>query len=127
MKRSFILAILLSLSLFSSARTWTSADGEKTFEGELQEYDPEAKTVTVLTNGRSLSFDESKLSEEDITFVQEWHAEKNKPKAEEVLAAQKVGAKLTYRVVSKLDGDQFKKYTLEEAPEYYLLYFSASW
>ena len=54
------------------ARTWTSADGSKTFEGELQSYDAEKGMVTVtLPNGKHQSFSQDKLSEADITFAKE--------------------------------------------------------
>ena len=60
---------LLSLS---SARTWTSADGTKTFEGELKSYDPEKGLVGVtLANGKPLSFPQDKLSAADIAFLKE--------------------------------------------------------
>ena len=54
----------------ASARTWTSADGSRTFEGELKSYDAETGKVTVvMKNGRSLTFSEDKLSKDDIAFV----------------------------------------------------------
>ena len=34
---------------------------------------------------------------------------------------------MTDRVLSRLNGKRFKKATMEKTPEYYLLYFSASW
>ena len=68
-----ILAAVTSLLLTGAhARTWTSADGSKTFEGKLKSYDAEKGMVTViLSNGNSMSFKKSKLSEADITFVKE--------------------------------------------------------
>ena len=52
------------------ARTWTSADGAKTFEGELQSYDSATGTVTVtMANGQSLIFLQDKLSEDDILWL----------------------------------------------------------
>ena len=54
------------------ARTWTSADGSKTFEGELQSYDAEKGLVTVtLPNGKKMKFKQDKLSEDDLTFLKE--------------------------------------------------------
>jgi hypothetical protein len=54
------------------ARTWTSSDGERTFEGELLSYDATSGKVTVkMANGTDLSFNQDKLSEEDITFLKE--------------------------------------------------------
>ena len=48
-----ILAAVTSLLLTGAhARTWTSSDGTKTFEGELKSYDPALAVVTVvLANG----------------------------------------------------------------------------
>ena len=54
------------------ARTWTSPDGTRTFEGELQSYDAAKGTVTVtLPNGRRMSFTQDKLSEADIAYLKE--------------------------------------------------------
>lgn len=125
--KPLLIASLMAGLAWAPARTWTSSDGEKTFEGELKEFDATTGKVTVLVNGRQLVFDQSKLSEEDQTFLTEWKAEADKPDAGEALAEQKIGSKLTDRVLSRLDGKKFKKAKLEKAPEYYLLYFSASW
>ncbi|MDP0492631.1 MAG: hypothetical protein Q7Q71_16420 [Verrucomicrobiota bacterium JB023] len=126
MKGTIVSLLLMASVPFASARTWTSADGEKTFEGELQKYDAVTDKVTVLTNGRSLTFATDMLSEADVAYVKEWKpVEESDPEAE--LEAQKVGKNLTSRVLSRLDGKRFKKASMEKAPEYYLLYFSASW
>jgi hypothetical protein len=54
------------------ARTWTSSEGDKTFEGELHSYDPDSGKVSVkLPNGKQLTFNQDKLSEADIAFVKE--------------------------------------------------------
>jgi hypothetical protein len=56
----------------AQARTWTSADGTKTFEGELRSYDAASGKVAVtLLNGREMTFNQDKLSEADIAFVKE--------------------------------------------------------
>jgi alpha-galactosidase len=52
------------------ARTWTSAEGGKTFEGELQSYDPESGKVTVtLSNRKRMTFEQDKLSADDIAWL----------------------------------------------------------
>ncbi|MDG2124757.1 MAG: hypothetical protein P8J87_13715, partial [Verrucomicrobiales bacterium] len=52
------------------ARTWTSADGVRTFEGELQSYDAASGKVSVaLPNGKRMAFTQDKLSEEDIAWL----------------------------------------------------------
>jgi hypothetical protein len=54
------------------ARTWTSADGSKTFDGELKSYDAEKGLVTVtLANGGRMVFRQDKLSEDDIAYLKE--------------------------------------------------------
>ena len=64
-------ACALLLSSVSSARTWTSADGKKTFEGALVAYDEAAGKVTVDMNGREVTFSQDKLSADDIAFAKE--------------------------------------------------------
>jgi hypothetical protein len=109
-------------------RVFRSADGSKTFEGEIRSYDAEAGKVTVLLkNGRALTFDQAKLSEDDISFCKEWHAEANKPDPTEALEAQILGAKIAKAKLHRLVGKKFAKAELEFAPEYYILYFSGSW
>ncbi len=62
---------MLSLS-FAQGRTWTSADGAKTFDGELQSYNPETGAVGVtLTGGKVMNFPQDKLSAADIAFLKE--------------------------------------------------------
>ena len=62
-----ITGILLTTS---HARTWTSTDGEKTFEGELKSYDAEKGSVTVtLANGKPMNFSEKVLAPADIAYL----------------------------------------------------------
>ena len=58
------------ISPTAAGRTWTSSDGSKTFEGELQSYDSATGKVTViLANRKRLSFAQDKLSAEDIAWL----------------------------------------------------------
>lgn len=68
-----MLAALAGLLITSSqARTWTSSDGDRTFEGELTAYDVEKGVVTVtLSTGKKLTFTQDKLSEDDIAYLKE--------------------------------------------------------
>lgn len=61
----------LLLSPLALARTWTSSDGGKTFEGELVAYNAEAGKVTVDLNGRVMTFNQDLLSDADIAFAKE--------------------------------------------------------
>ncbi len=76
-------AMVLFLSAGSElhARTWTSADGSKTFEGELHAYDAATGKVSVkVPGGKLLSFTQDKLSAADIAYVKE-NGSKGKPGA----------------------------------------------
>lgn len=64
-------ASLLLLCSVSQARTWTSADGNKTFEGELLSYDEASGSVTVDMNGRKMTFKQEVLSAADIAYCKE--------------------------------------------------------
>lgn len=74
-QRPFAPAILASLLLFSGiafARTWTSSDGSKTFDGELTAYNADSGSVSVtLANGKKLNFKQEILSAADIEFLKE--------------------------------------------------------
>jgi hypothetical protein len=67
------LAALAVLSLTGAqARTWTSADGAKTFDGELISYDPVTGMVGVtLASGKATKFNQDKLAAADIAFLKE--------------------------------------------------------
>ena len=132
MKMKYLLAAGMAVTLgigLVSARTWTSADGSKKFEGELKTYDKEAGKVTVIMrNGRSLTFDITKLSDGDKTYLDENGNAAGGNNVAEALKAQKIGSKLGKKgILEKIDGKKFAAYELTKAPEYYVVYFSASW
>lgn len=68
-----LLSLVIGMGLLlpiADARTWTSSDGERTFEGELHSYDASSGKVTViLKNRRKMTFDQDKLSEEDVAWL----------------------------------------------------------
>lgn len=133
-----ILLFAASLALLGqgplAARTWTSADGSKTFEGELRALSERAKTVTVLMEGGKLrTFKISLLSEEDRNFLRkEGHkiilAASAGKGADNTLQEQKIGKNLAKEgILSKLEGESFVGHKLTKTPDYYIVYFSASW
>ena len=128
MKKS-LLALALSFLLIASsgARIWTSSDGSRTFEGEIRSYNANTKTVSVLASGRMLTFTADKLSEDDIAYVKEWEVAQNAPDPSEMLASSVVGKAVLKAKLHRLDGKRFKSAEMEKAPEYYILYYSASW
>ena len=74
-------ALLALLGYGVQARTWTSSDGAKTFEGELKSYDAVTGIVSVtLANGKVTKFQQDKLSAADIEFVKE-NSKSDKPGA----------------------------------------------
>jgi hypothetical protein len=71
-----ILAATSLLLTGAHARTWTSADGTKTFDGEIKSYDPSIALVTVaLANGTSMHFEQDKLSAADIAYLKAYFEE----------------------------------------------------
>lgn len=66
-------AVLMTLLIATvQGRTWTSADGSKTFEGELQAYDTATGLVGVTqASGKVMKFTQDKLSAADIAFLKE--------------------------------------------------------
>ncbi len=65
-------AAMLLLVTGVQARTWTNADGSKTFEAELKSYDPATGAVEVTwPNGSAMKFNQEKLSAADIGFLKE--------------------------------------------------------
>ena len=75
MKKAYLLFLALGLCFLyptADGRKWTSADGSKTFEGELKSYDATTGMVEVTkTNGRSMKFNQTVLSADDIEFLKE--------------------------------------------------------
>ncbi|WP_156817127.1 hypothetical protein [Rubritalea marina] len=132
MKRFTITA--LSLAIMGSnlnARTWTSSDGSRTFEGQFKSYHEESGMVTVTKGYKKLSFPLTKLSLEDRQWIrlesQKETTAEDSASVKEQLAEQTIGKNLKPGILEKLDGNRFVRAELDKAPEYYLLYFSASW
>ena len=128
MKQS-LLAFAISFLLIGSpmARTWTSSDGSRTFEGEIRSYDEDTKTVSVLSAGRILTFTTDKLSEEDLVYLKEWNEAKNAPDPLEVVSASVVGKEVLKTKLHRIDGKRYRSAEMEKAPEFYIFYYSASW
>jgi len=111
------------------ARTWTSADGTKTFVGDFKSYDSDGDKVTVtMRNGRSMTFSIDKLSESDQEWVKEQPSEQDlaaATEAREAFGDSDLGKAL--KDLQILDGRRFKDHSYENPPEYFILYFTASW
>ena len=132
MKAKILLAVGLCACLGAgslSARTWTSADGAKTFEGEFESFDKEgAKVSVVMKNGRTMTFGFDKLSEDDRNWIKEQPSEQDlAAEVEAIEEFEKSDLGKALKDLKILDGRRFKKHKLESPPEYYILYFSASW
>lgn len=130
MKKPLIILTPLLLSTLSlTARTWTSSDGTRTFEGDFKSYNSSTQTVTVIKNSKNLQVPISALSAEDQQWIRDNASKPSEAvlSIEDQLADQKVGAHLNSKTLSRFDGAKFVKADLEKAPDYYLLYFTASW
>ncbi|MGB0774922.1 MAG: hypothetical protein ACPG32_01920 [Akkermansiaceae bacterium] len=122
----FTLATITAFGI-SHARTWTSSDGSKTFEGTY--VSSTDSSATVLIKGRKRTFKLSLLSEAD----RKWIKTEEKRLAEEAAKAptgkledQKVGKRLMGKTV-KLEGDKYVSQDTKKVPEYYMVYYAASW
>ena len=62
-------AISLFCTTGALGRTWTSADGKSSFEGELISYDAGTGEVTVDRGGKRVTFKQELLSGEDVEFL----------------------------------------------------------
>jgi beta-glucanase (GH16 family) len=65
------LALALLVASGVHARTWTSADGKSTIEGELIEYDAGIGLVTLDRSGNKVTFKREFLSKEDVAFLED--------------------------------------------------------
>ena len=134
MKITTVVLALLAVSGMGSAevRKWTSADdASKTFEGELSSTKGD-NVVVRMANGRTVTVPLSKLSQADRDFVA-GVAKGKTAAADEAAAAEKAKTGAVAKALSgntvKLDGKKFKKCDVfaAKAPEYYLVYWGASW
>lgn len=65
-----IVCLCVSITALSAElHTFKSADGSKTFSGELNRYDPTTKTVIVIVERKTQTFKIDLLSDEDQTYV----------------------------------------------------------
>lgn len=110
--------ILMAGVLSLSARTWTSADDSKQLEGEFKYFDTEKGEVAIEVKGELVKFDLDKLSQDDQDFV--------KAQGEEARTIDVAGL-LSKAKVHQLGDGKFKEVPFEAKPDYYLVYFSASW
>ncbi len=106
----------------ATARTWTSEDGSKTFEGDFVSFEGGKVTVD-REGGKEMSFKLEMLSEADQKWVEEEVARKAELAA---LASAAVPVALEGNLL-KLSGKRLRKFEPEAPSKYYLLYFSASW
>ena len=127
MKKTILLLGALALAAVSQARTWTSADGSKTFEADY--VSSTADSVTILRKGRKVTFKLSFFSEEDNTWVKAEAKKAAMADADKAAAAAFAESDFG-KALSKMqvfDGKKYCDHELEAAPKLFLLYFSASW
>lgn len=131
MKLTTLLTIGLCAGLgsgFAAARTWTSADGAKTFEGDFESYDAVANKVTVTKAGRAMTFSLSIVSDDDQAWIKEQPSKQDLDAAAEGLTEfNESDLGKTLGKMQRLEGKSFKKYEYESAPKYFILYYSGSW
>ena len=129
MKTAICAAVLLAfVSVSAEQRTWTSADGTKTFEGTARTFDATKGTVSVVTqDGRLLTFPIDKLSSDDQTWLKNWNNTTSPSASAGPDTESEVGKKVAKAKLQRLDGKRYRRAELEKTPEFYLFYYSASW
>lgn len=129
MKQKPFLITIASLALLGSgwARTWTSADGSKTFEGDFVSIDD--TSVTVKRGFKTLTFKLALLSEDDQKWAKEEGAKMAAAANDDAAATEFSESDLgkAFKKTQKFDGRKFAKHKLEGAPKYFLIYLGASW
>lgn len=127
MKKTILTTLAAIVCLGSiHARTWTSADGSKTFNAKYVSHTDEY--VTVAKGLKESKFKISLLSEAD----REWLAAKaqkassTSSTSKDALDLGSIGNGLKGNMVMLKDG-KYKDYAAESAPEYYIVYYTASW
>ncbi len=123
MKNKLILTTLTAAMLCVPllARTWTSADGKSHFQGEY--ISSTENTVTVIKNGRKRTFKLSLISEADRTWIKK---EASKTNNNGSIRGQRLSKKLKGKTVLFIGG-KFLKHDTKKNPDYYFVYYSASW
>lgn len=131
MKFKTLLTIGLCAGLgsgFAAGRTWTSTDGTKTFEGDFESYDEETNKVTVTTQGRSMTFSISIISEKDQDWVKAQPSKQDlaaEAEAAEAFENSELGKSLAKAKI--LEGNKYVDFAYDSPPQYFILYFTASW
>ena len=114
-------ACLLALASPLVARTWTSADGTKTFEGDFVGVDD--GIVTVLRGRTKQRFKMEVLSKEDIAFIEKQEAIAASAKFKGAAVPKAISGKLV-----RLEGGGLVAAPDNEVvPEFYFLAYTASW
>jgi len=124
MKLGIVFGLVLVCTGLSAAemRMWTSSDGSQTVEAELFRQEGDGVTL-ILRNGRSVKVPLEQLSEQDRSYVAEAGAAAESTGPEAVVAQGKLAKALDGKLVDE-DGEAAQ---IEGNPEYYLIYYSASW
>ena len=129
--------LLLSFAAVAAAgnclgRTWTSAEGDRTFEGDFVSL--KGENVTIKRSNGPVTFNIDKLSADDQAFAKaaaaKAEAEAKAKEESEKLKEAEIPKALSGKLV-KLDdaAKKYEKFSLEDGiiPKYYILYYSASW
>lgn len=113
---------LMTSTLHAEVRTWTNSDG-KTASLELISTSGEGDDIIgtfKMRNGQTVELAAADLAEADAELLKAW-----KPEGE---AVPSVFDKMLDGNLEKLDGKSLKRFTLENKPtKYYLFYYTASW
>ena len=112
--------VLLTPVAIAEARTWTSADGSKSFEADY--LSSSSDSVRLRRKGKAIDVSFEHLSEADLSWIRDTVAA---AESLEKFTTSSFGKSL--KKLQKLKGKRFTRYQIETPPKYFILYFSASW
>lgn len=117
-----LLAASMLLQVSASARTWTSSDGSKTFDGELLAYDAETGDVSVeLANGKKLNFKQTVLSAADIEFLKEKGTVTPAPKEAPTAAPSSSGSGLAKEITGEIPKHDGKEADMSKPVQVFIM------
>lgn len=112
--------VLLTPVAIAEARTWTSADGSKSFEADY--LSSSSDSVRLRRKGKAIDVSFEHLSEADLSWIRDTVAA---AESLEKFTTSSFGKSL--KKLQKLKGKRFTRYQMETPPKYFILYFPASW
>ncbi len=137
-RRRLIPALALALTVFSHVladepvRTWTTADGASSFEGAFRSFNYDTQLMQIVADGEVLDFPVNLLSEADLNYIRSLlppprPREKSPEAILEEVESSALGAQIQKAKPYRFDGRRYRRTEFQKTPDFYILYYAASW